>query len=121
MRSPALHVHLAPSALPRTHGLRPNTSCPPCCAAVHAHAWPHILHPVALTHCRNSYYWFMLAMQIVSLLGLLAMSLVGLLAASGISWLAWLTVLTALWIQGTDTMLAIKDLAEGEGLVRQCA
>jgi hypothetical protein len=38
---------------------------------------------------------------------------------TGISWLAWFTVLAALWIQGTDTFLAVKDLAENQGLVRR--
>lgn len=56
-----------------------------------------------------SYYWFMLAMQLVALLGLTILSCMRLLAASGLSWLAWLTVLTALFIQGSDTFLALKD------------
>lgn len=58
----------------------------------------------------RSYYWFMIAMQLVTLIGLAVLAGVKLLAASGLSWLAWLTVLTALFIQGSDTFLAIKDL-----------
>lgn len=47
-----------------------------------------------------SYYWFMIAMELVTLLGLTILSCMRLLATSGVSWLAWMTVLTALFIQG---------------------
>lgn len=59
----------------------------------------------------------MIAMQILSLLGLTILSCIRLLASSGISWLAWFTVLTVLFIQGSDTFLAVQDLAWKTGLV----
>uniref|UniRef100_A0A383WE48 Pali-domain-containing protein n=1 Tax=Tetradesmus obliquus TaxID=3088 RepID=A0A383WE48_TETOB len=61
------------------------------------------------------YYWFMLAFELVTLIGLSVLAAVGLLAASALSWLAWLTVLTLLFIQGADTFLAIKDIPYGLG------
>lgn len=63
-----------------------------------------------------SYYWFMIAMQLLSLIGLTILSCMRLLAASGISWLAWFTVLTVLFIQGSDTFLAVQALAQATGL-----
>jgi hypothetical protein len=59
----------------------------------------------------------MIAMQIPSIVALLVLSCIRLLAASGISWLAWFTVLTVLFIQGSDTFLAVQDVAAGTGLV----
>ncbi|KAF6263458.1 hypothetical protein COO60DRAFT_1489811 [Scenedesmus sp. NREL 46B-D3] len=56
------------------------------------------------------YYWFMLAFQLITLIGLTVMTATGMLAASALSWLAWLTVLTLLHIQGADTFLALKDV-----------
>lgn len=50
--------------------------------------------------CTCRYYWFMIAMQLVSLIGLTILSCMRMMAASGLSWLAWFTVLTALFIQG---------------------
>lgn len=59
----------------------------------------------------------MIAMQILSVVALLVLSCIHLLASSGISFLAWFTVLTALFIQGSDTFLAVQDVAAGTGLV----
>lgn len=56
--------------------------------------------PVHLYMCACRYYWFMIAMQLVSLIGLTILSCMRLMAAAGLSWLAWFTVLTALFIQG---------------------
>jgi hypothetical protein len=73
--------------------------CSPCCR---------------FTRCPpRRYYWFMLAFELVTLIGLSVLAAVGLLAASALSWLAWLTVLTLLFIQGADTFLAIKDIPYG--------
>lgn len=58
----------------------------------------------------------MLVMEFVTLAGLAVLSAVGLLAASALSWMAWLTVLALLFIQGSDTFLALSDL----GLVSCC-
>jgi uncharacterized membrane protein YhaH (DUF805 family) len=58
----------------------------------------------------RSYYWWMLVMQFVTLAGLLTMTALGLLGASAFSWMAWLTVLSLLFIQGSDTFLAVSRL-----------
>eukprot|EP00879_Flechtneria_rotunda_P000414 GHRR01000508.1.p1 GENE.GHRR01000508.1~~GHRR01000508.1.p1 ORF type:complete len:186 (+),score=31.43 GHRR01000508.1:387-944(+) len=64
------------------------------------------------------YYWFMFAFEFIALAGLAIMALVGLLAASALCWMAWLTVLSLLFIQGSDSFLAIADLTE-QGLGSQ--
>eukprot|EP00882_Tetradesmus_deserticola_P016101 GHRQ01017176.1.p1 GENE.GHRQ01017176.1~~GHRQ01017176.1.p1 ORF type:complete len:188 (-),score=58.73 GHRQ01017176.1:661-1224(-) len=56
------------------------------------------------------YYWFMLAFQFITLVGLAVMTATGMLAAAALSLMAWLTVLTLLHIQGADTFLGIKDV-----------
>eukprot|EP00878_Enallax_costatus_P003805 GHUV01004021.1.p1 GENE.GHUV01004021.1~~GHUV01004021.1.p1 ORF type:complete len:191 (+),score=50.07 GHUV01004021.1:199-771(+) len=61
------------------------------------------------------YYWFMFAMEFVTLVGLAVMAALGMLAASALSWMAWLTVLTVLFIQGADSFLALKDYAYSYG------
>lgn len=58
---------------------------------------------------RYSYYWFTLALEFVSLVGLLVLTVMGLLAASALSWMAWFTVLTLLTLQGSDTFLALRS------------
>lgn len=62
---------------------------------------------------RYSYYWFTLALEFVTLVGLTVMSIMGLLAASALSWMAWLTVLSLLTIQSSDTFLALRSGTTG--------
>lgn len=59
----------------------------------------------------------MLAGEFVTLVGLTVLAILGLLAASALSWMAWLTVLALLFIQGSDTFLALTYL----GLVSAAA
>lgn len=56
------------------------------------------------------FYWFMLAAEFVTLAGLAALTATGLLAASALSWLSWFAVMALLFIQGSDTFLAVSRL-----------
>jgi hypothetical protein len=51
------------------------------------------------------------AFEAICLIGLAVMAAVGLLAASALSWMAWLSILTVMYFQGTDSFLALQDLA----------
>lgn len=51
------------------------------------------------------------AFEAICLIGLGVMAAVGLLAASALSWMAWLSILTVMYFQGTDSFLALQDLA----------
>lgn len=55
----------------------------------------------------------MIAFQLVSLVGLTCMAAFGLLAASALSFMAWLTVLAVLFLQGSDSFLALKNVPHG--------
>eukprot|EP00775_Hariotina_reticulata_P009758 gene9758-9915_t len=57
------------------------------------------------------YYWWTFAFEAICLIGLAVMAAVGLLAASALSWMAWLSILTVMYFQGTDSFLALQDLA----------
>lgn len=111
MRMRVLPGSPLPSSLrsPRT---LPSHTCP--CCRVPPHAGLNFSYACSRIY---SYYWFMIAMQILSVVALLVLSCIRLLASAGISFLAWFTVLTALFIQGSDTFLAVQDLAAGTGLV----
>lgn len=99
---------LAPCTLPTTH-------LPPAAVLFAApHAGLNFSYGCSRIY---SYYWFMIAMQILSVVALLVLSCIRLLASSGISFLAWFTVLTVLFLQGSDPFLAVQDVAAGTGLV----
>lgn len=68
----------------------------PLQTTVHA----HLACAAALPRCHaRRYYWWQLAFELISLIGLAVLMAAGLLAASALSWLAWFTVLTLLWMQ----------------------